>query len=181
MRQENDLLRKRVLKRIGEEFDKVGVTHRFLDRGEESDVDLLLCRHEALGLGGEAGDGQYFFLEYTAGAEDVQYFCAMITGDFPVDPDYIPLVHKGLTELNFFLPVGAFSTDETGDAIHYKLVLPLPEELSEEALFRQVNIGVGHALSLCRQWLNILSYLARGEIGVDELLSSFLENMEESE
>ncbi len=147
MRSENDIMRSTVLETLYNEMTASKLAATLVKKGDEgNEYDILVCRHEKLGGDGDVM-GQYFFPNYE-GAENVMYFCAMLTVKEDLSEADVDRLAPRVTEVNEQTVCGHFVIyPEIG--LVYKLTIPISENINEDDLYEQINITAAHAISIC--------------------------------
>ena len=140
MNRANDDKRLKALIRLQETMTKAGVTNELVKKGEQkSPLDMLVCDHAGIA-------GQYFFPEIKSG-ENVFYFSCLMVIDGKADKKEAKALSDLLSEVNTELVCGMFAVFP-GIGLAYRLTVPIPESISDDALFETMDIAAAHAMAL---------------------------------
>ncbi len=140
MNKANDDKRLKALMRLRDTMTVAGVTNEMIKKGEQnSPLDLLVCSHEGI-------VGQYFFPEIKS-AENVFYFSCLMIIDEKVGKKEAKALNDLISEVNEELICGMIAVIP-GVGLSYKLTIPIPESITEDALFETMDITAAHAMAL---------------------------------
>jgi len=140
MNKANDEKRLKALIRLRETMTKAGVINELITKdGQKSPLDMLVCSHAGI-------TGQYFFPEIRSG-ENVFYFSCMMVIDEKAGEKEAKTLSKLLSEVNTELVCGMFAVFP-GIGLAYRLTVPIPESISDDALFETMDIAAAHAMAL---------------------------------
>lgn len=162
----------KVLKAITDTFNEEYIPAIFrekVDDGEAMNIVSLLYTEYGNG-DGEAGV-DLFFLPISAAQSDIQYFSVVINIAEEIDASYKAGLIETLNTLNFLTPFGTYACTPEGTVVFYKLVTPLPADLSEEELLKQVNILTANALDTAEGFVGLLQKFVKGDATAADIQS----------
>ena len=117
----------------------------------------------------EGAFGEFFFDPIASEEDEIQHFSCVITLMDDLPQEHLPELFEALAYINFILPCGRYCIDKDRSFLAFRLTVPLPMELSGDALFDQMNICMANAVAGADIFLEPLVQLASGEITLDEV------------
>lgn len=155
----------KVLKTITDAFNEEYIPAIFREKGDDGEaLNIVSLLYTEYGNGdGEAGV-DLFFLPIKAADENIQYFATVINIAEEIDTSYRAGLLEVLNTLNFLTPFGTYTCTPEGTVLFYKLVTPLPADLTEEELLKQVNILTANALDTAEGFVGLLQKFVKGEV-----------------
>ena len=121
----------------------------------------------------EVGDPElevrgYFYFRAPDSEDDAaQVFMSVITISDELPEDRLPALYEAISYVNFNIPVGSFSIDKDHKFFCYVLSMLMPMELVEDAIFQEMDLAVGNALSIADSYIGILADVMNGKIDAD--------------
>lgn len=152
-----------VLKKISDIFNEEYIPAIFRAKSESQlPMDMVSLLYTEYGNGdGEAGV-DLFFLPIEAAEAEIQYFAVVINIADDIDVSYRPALMDVLGTLNFVTPFGTYACSPEGTSVFYKLVTPLPAELTEDELLKQINILTANAVDVAEGYVGLLQKFVKG-------------------
>lgn len=169
------ILRERhdLLLAIQDELQEDMIAASLMKGGVGDDTDVLRVVFPDIGFENEDGGiGEFFFAPFTGEEDTVTHFVSAITiaDDYSTDNlENLQNLGKLMLILNCYLPCGCFCVNRDARVLLYKLVTPLPVDLTAEALKEQVNICIGNAVAVCDQYSDFLCRVIDGEMEPNEV------------
>lgn len=162
-------LTKNVLERMKKLFDDsyIPATMREESR-EELTIDVLCTLHSDMGYRDDEIMGDFFFVEMADGS---MIFNSIMTLSEELDPNFVFPLSAALSKINPYLGLGCFVTDISDSRLSYKLSIPVSSSLTEDEVYDQVDLCVGHALSICEKYSSILLDVSTGDATAEEAIS----------
>ena len=168
----------KLLKKIQEKFEAAETECTFYKAGEISPGSVLVCDHEALGMYGENGIGQYFFLNLDIAADNTEYFVGMITLEDEITDANMEELGHAICLLNYFQPYGAFVLSPE-DEILYKFTVPMAADMDQDAAEAYADIIIAHTLDAFRRHIHLLISVVNGELTPDDIVELYDTSEEE--
>ena len=157
--------RHEVMLQVADELQDELIPAILREGGENKDTDVLRVAFDQLGFANEDGAMGEFFFASTGGEEaEVAHFVSCITIADDFSDEHISELYAAMAGLNCYLPCGTFGVTRGGSILLYKLVTPIPMELTGEALKKQVDICMGNAIAVCDQYADLLLSVLAGEM-----------------
>ena len=154
-----------VMQQVAEELQDELIPAMLREGGEEKDTDVLRVIFEKLGFANEDGAmGEFFFASIGSEEDTVAHFVSSIIIADDFSDEYIQEFYAAMAGLNTYLPCGTFGVTRDGGILLYKLVTPIPMELTGEALKNQVDICMGNAIAVCDQYADLLLRVLDGDM-----------------
>ena len=142
----------------------------FLKEETGGATDILRVAIDDFGRDGDDALAEFFFMDLEdTGAEDVVYFASVVTLDEELEQAHLPKLFEAIGKFNFYLPAGCFAVSANGTMLVFKVMAQMPEELSEEAMLRQMNISAAHALQAAEPYAALLTGIAHGDNDLSEI------------
>ncbi|MCR5099937.1 MAG: YbjN domain-containing protein [Butyrivibrio sp.] len=171
--------RKELFDRLNNEMAEQYIPAIYRDKDETGiDDGILTAYFEELGINDEDAVGEFYFTPVLSEEDDVQFFTAVITLTEDVDESKLPVLYEGLSYLNFYLPLGAFSISDDHNCIIYKYPISLPIDIEGEDLYNIVEGVIATTLTTIDNNIDLvlgLSYGSRSIEDVKELIDGFKE------
>lgn len=139
---------------------------------EVGDTNRLVILFEDLADTGVDTMGEFFFLPAQEGAQ-VQIFMNVLTIDVEIDKERMEEILSGINILNNYLPVGAFLVDIVGEHIVFKKGYEMSVSLSDKALKESVDLSMGLAISIVKDFAYMLLEVSSGKRNVDSISTYF--------
>ena len=157
-----------VLKKVCDNFKEAEVEDEFYEEGEISPGSVLVCNHPSLGLYGDDGVGQYFFMDLGIAADNTEYFVGMITLDDDITGGDIDGLREAICTLNYFIPYGSFVLSPENE-ISYKYTAIMAADMKQDAAEAYVDLILSHVLEAFRRHIGLLMQVVRGEITAEDI------------
>ncbi|MBE5913403.1 MAG: hypothetical protein E7274_05035 [Pseudobutyrivibrio ruminis] len=138
----------------------------------QSNTDMIRTFHPYYGEVEEGIIGEYYFMPSGA-SKDMYYFTAVMTLANDIDPKYIPVVTEAISKLNFYMPVGSFVLNKTGDILAFKVSEILSNDIDIESSVKLMNLASSHAIQLPERYVQVLLQLADGSLSLEQFLMLF--------
>ncbi len=149
---------------VAESFNSEYIPAVFREKSEGGvPMDMVSLLYTEYGSGDREAGVDLFFLPIPAASEDIQYFAVVINIAEGIDPSYKEGLRSVLGTLNFLTPFGTYACSLEGTAVFFKLVTPLPADLAEEQLLKQVNILTANSLDVAEGFVGLLQKFVKGE------------------
>ncbi len=154
-----------VMLQVEEELQGDLIPALLLEAGENKDTEVLRVIFDEMGFDNEDGaTGEFFFAPPGSEEDAVAHFVSSITVADDISGDHIGELYAAMAGLNCYLPCGTFGVTRGGSILLYKLVTPMPMELTGEALKDQVDICMGNAVAVCDQYADLLLRVLAGDM-----------------
>ncbi len=154
-----------VMMQVEAEFQEELIPALITEVGENKETDVLRVIFDEMGFDNEDGaTGEFFFAPLGSEEDTVAHFVSSITIADDISGDHLGELYAAMAGLNCYLPCGSFGVTRGGSILLYKLVIPLPVELTGEALKNQVDICMGNAVAVCDQYADLLLKVLAGEM-----------------
>ena len=162
----------KVLKAVTDIFNSEYIPAVFREKNESGiPMDMVSLLYTEYGSGdGEAGV-DLFFMPIEAAGKETQYFAIVINIADDVDASYTEELTRVLSILNFVTPFGTYACSPEGSSVFYKLVTPLPADLTEQELLGQINTLIANALDTAEGSVSLLQKYVKGKASIEDFKS----------
>lgn len=168
----------KVLERMNQIFAQEKAPAVLRKKGEDgTPVDILTTLHTDFGMKNDEIMGEFYFMDMP-GVTQSQYFVCTLTLTENLEQGYLEELSYVISMVNCYLPYGAFSFDLSNSMLVYKLTNILPVDMTEDQLFDQVNICMGHAIEMTQKYIDTILDLSEGALSIEEALEDFFPNRE---
>ena len=140
---------------------------------EGSDTEVLTVIFDGLGYDGDGAVGELFFLPVVSEEASVQYFSTVLTIADEIEAGQYGALYEAISYINFRLPCGSYALDPDSASLVYKLTVPMPVDLTEEELIREVNICSGNAVAAADQHMDLLLRIIDGEGSMEDVRNTW--------
>ncbi len=166
--------REKLLKKACDELTEEMIPALFKDK-EESGIEdgELAILFDELGSNNDEAFGEFFFNPIMSDEDAVQYYTCLIILTEEVDKDKLPLLYEALTFINYYLPFGCFAIDGDNESIVYKYVQALPINMKDDALYEQIQIAMGNAITIADSNINLVLSIEDGTMDMDDVKQIF--------
>ena len=144
----------------------------FEDAVPGSHTDMIRTFHEYYGEAEEGVYGEYYFMP-SAPDEEAYYFTAALTLVDEIKEECIPDLAEALSKLSFYMPVGTFCLNKTGQIVVYKVSEIIAADLDKEAAVDLMNRTATHAIAVPERYVIVLRQLATGNLSMEQFLMLF--------
>ena len=162
--------RHNLLERMADELQDDLIPAVFREPENENDLPLVSVLFNEMGEGDEEAYGEFFFRPFESDDDEVQFFSGIITLSDNVPKEHLPELYEAMSYINFQLPCGCFALDKTRSFLCFQENVPLPMELSGDALYEQMNIVSGNAAAVSDAYMSTLLQVAEGEMTIEEVV-----------
>lgn len=174
MSENNEMIRKTVLKRIEELFKGLDATTLYVEKNEENPMDVLTTVHQEQWTDGVNMFGEYCFLPAENVPKGVQYFSSLITICETIQPGAETELLKACAAVNNVTACGFLAVDLDSRFVTIRTCIPLPETFSENQLYAECNLILGGFMNSAMRYCGWIKRVALGEASCDEALSIIL-------
>lgn len=162
-----------IFREIQDELRDELIAASIMKGGVGDDTEVLRVIFPDMGYENEDGGvGEFFFAPFSEGEDEVTHFVSAITLADNYPTENVQKMIGLMAALNCYLPCGCFCVNRDGSVLLYKLVNPLPMELSGDALKEQMNICMGNAVAVCDQFSDLLFRVMEGEMEPEEVFDA---------
>lgn len=137
---------------LGAEEDGFEMVTTMLDEVGDTDSEMI---------------GEFFFRPLLTEEDEVQYFAAVLTLPDEIPADRLPALYEAVSYVNFTLPAGCFSIDMDHQYFCYVLSVPLPIDLEDGEVFREMDLAAGNAMAIADAHVGILLDVINGREGIE--------------
>ena len=137
------------------------------------EVEILTVIFAELGLDGDGAVGELFFLPLRSENDTVWHFSTVITIADEIDTQNTDVLYEALSYINFRIPCGSYAFDKDADQLVYKMTVPVPADMSEDELLKEMNICSGNAVAEADAHIDLLLRLLDGEASMEDIRNSF--------
>ncbi len=165
--------RHELLERVSKDLNADLIAAAIREPDPEKGTDAILnVMFDEIGMDGNEALGEFFFLPLRDTGElnlepKVQHFMAVITIAEELESDHFPELYEAMSYINSIIPCGAYYIDMDKKFLSYKMTVPLPIELSEEEVYKEIHIITATALSMVDLHIDLLLDLMDGETTLD--------------
>ncbi len=165
--------RQKLMERLQDEYQEnlipamIGEKVNPEDKDEPVVLSILL---DEMGSGSEEAYMDCCFMPIYSEDAKVQYFAAVITLADDLDRTYLPQLIESVSYVNAELPCGSFYVDRAHSFLVFRLAVPLPIALSGDALFEEIDIVSGNAVSIADMYYDLLLEVSRGESTIEDVI-----------
>lgn len=145
------------------------VAARLNEPDDENGVEVLTVIFPELGLDGDSAIAELFFLPIVSKDAQVQHFSTVITIADDLEKEQFPALYEAISYINFRLLCGAYALDEESGSLVFKLSVPMPIDLQEDDLIREINICSGNAVAVLDQHIDLVLRIVDGEAGMEDV------------
>lgn len=166
----------KILEKLTEIFNEESIPAilRTMDDDKELPMDVLTVALEDFSPKGNEWYAEFAFLPLQNAAENTAYISAAITMNGEMDLRASDNVAWLISRLNHYLPYGAFSVNDEGNLLAYKLCVPVIDNGNDDELFNSLNLIASHALELVDDCGGLLEAVIEDDITPDEAINQFL-------
>ena len=132
----------------------------------------------SLGMYGDDGVGQYFFNDFAMGADNTEYFTALITLNDELAEGHLDELRASVCLLNYFTPYGACVLSPENE-ITFKYTVLLKADMEQAAAEEYLDLVVSHALEGFRRHIHLLISVVNGELTPDDIVELYDTSEEE--
>ena len=118
----------------------------------------------------EGAIGEFFFEPIQSEADEIQRFTAAITIMDQLPEEHLGEMYEAMSYINCQLPCGCYFIDRNKTFLAYRLTVPMPMELSGDALYDEMNACISNAVTAADLYMDLLIRLAEGRITVPEII-----------
>ncbi|MCR5487786.1 MAG: hypothetical protein K6F35_09710 [Lachnospiraceae bacterium] len=160
-----------LLERMRDSLQEELVAAEIVEPEKENEPEILTAVLSGIGEAGEmeGAYGEFFFVPVVSGEDAIQHFSAVITLLDDLDREKLPMLFEAMSYINFSQPCGSYCVDRDAAYLCYKMTVPLPSELSGDALFEEMNICMANAATAADLYADLLIRIASGEGSLDEI------------
>lgn len=119
----------------------------------------------------EGAIGEFFFEPIQTEEDEVQRFTAAITIMDILPEEHLGEMYEAMSYINCQLPCGCYFIDKNKTFLAYRLTVPIPMELSGDALYDEMNACISNAVTVADIYMEPLIQLALGKITVNEIIN----------
>lgn len=122
--------------------------------------------------------GDFYFRPINSEEDTAQAFMCVITITDELPEDRMAEFFEAMSYVNFTLPAGCFSVDKDHKFFCYVLSSLMPMELTDDLVYREMDIAAGNAFVIADKYIPILCDVLNGTVGADGVVE-FLGGPEE--
>lgn len=161
----------KVLKKITKMFMDEYVPAIFLQKNEAKGIptDMVSLLYTEYGTGDGEVNVDILFLPIPAAEGGSQYLATVIKIAEDIDEIYRPNLIQAINILNFITPFGCYILSPDSSELTYKLVTPMPGNLTEEQLLTQTNLTVANALDMAERFVGVLQNFVKGKATLEDI------------
>ena len=156
-------IRARLLEQLKDDLTEDYTAAEYISE-EESGIPAgeVTVMFDTLGINSNDIFGEIFFLPDADDDAAVSYFeCVLLISD-TLDNADMPALSAECVKQNNASPAGYFYVDEENGRLLYKLGVPVSSDSEEAAVYKEMNMAVGCALSIVDRSVDELIVLAEG-------------------
>ncbi len=163
--------RKEIFERINKELAGEYIAAVYQDK-EVSGMEDGILNVYLDDVGGNFEDviGQYFFTPITTDDDQIQIFNAVVFLTEDISEKKLPALYEAMSYINYYSLVGAFSIDEMHSQLAYKISIPMPIEMSDDALYDQVQAIMGNGMITVDKFADLLLGINNGTRNIKEFI-----------
>ena len=162
-----------VMQQVVDELQEELIAALLTVAGENKDTDVIRVVFDEMGFDNEDGAvGEFFFASPGSEEDAVAHFVSTITIADDISGEHMAELYAAMAGLNCYLPCGAFGVTRDGSILLYKLVTPIPMDLTGDALKNQVDICMGNSVAVCDQYADLLLKVLAGEMNRDGMFEA---------
>ena len=136
-------------------------------RKDEGVPEMVSAILDEMGDGDMEVTGDFYFRPLQSEEDGAWVFMSVITITDELPAEQLPALYESLSYVNFTLPAGCFSIDKDHKFLCFVLTSLMPAELSDEMLFKEIDIAVGNAFAIADPYIGILTDVLNGEFGAE--------------
>lgn len=159
----NEMVPARVVKSDGTDADEKA------DQIVNETTEMLTVLFEDLPADGVDAIGEFFFMPL-GDEDDMQIFQNVITLDEEVNEEMLPELLLAIIALNNTIPLGAFGVDLAQKSLVYRHSYEMPFPLSSDELKNLVDLSMGMAVSVVKEFAYLLIEVADGKRGAESIV-----------
>lgn len=166
----------KLLERLATIFNEgyVPAVLRTMDDEKDLPMDILTVALEDYSPKGNEWLAEIAFLPLSNGAEDTSYISIAITMTDEMGAYASNTVAWFISRMNHYIPYGAFSVNEEGNVLAYKLCVPVLDKGDDEMLFDALNLNASHALEFVDNFGGLIEAVMEEDITPREAMDQFL-------
>ena len=162
--------REELLNKMAEDLQEGLIAATVREPEEEGDVPVLSVLFDEFGEGEDEAYGEFFFRPIISDEDQVQFFSGVITLSDSLPEEHLKELFEAMSYINFQLPCGCFALDKTKTLLIFRECIPLPMNLTGDALYEQMNIISGNAAASADAYISTLLQVAEGELSVEDVI-----------
>ena len=136
-------------------------------RQEEGMPEMVSALLDELGDEDMEIVGDFYFRPMKTDEDGAQIFMSVITISDELPQDRLAELYEAIAYVNFTLPAGCFSIDKDHRVFCYVLNAMLPMALSDDAVYKTINLAVGNTFAIVDSYIGILCDVIDGTIDAD--------------
>lgn len=129
---------------------------------DEFPYDVFSMIMYDLGQNGAQCRGEFGFIGMDTEL-GVQNFKGIITLGENIGTEHLDELCSAVNALNFYIPFGAFSFDNSGKELVFKHGGPITADIAEETLYDQVQLFMSGAFQMVDKYVDLLMDVAEGK------------------
>ncbi len=161
-----------LLERASDELNQAYIAADIREPEREGDSGILSVVFDEIGMNGEEAFGEFFFLPLTGEGDieqKVQHFIAVITIADDLETEHLPELYEAMSYINAQLIAGSYSIDLEKRFLAYKMTVPLPMNMPEEELYKEINIIISNSMTFVDLHIDLLTDLIDGDTDLDHI------------
>lgn len=148
-------------------------------KGLNNDIfDVLCISLDMYGAGMIDVVGEFCFLPWGRGDKNTAYFSSKMILSEKLGTGHMQDMYQAISIINAHMALGALTIDPKTKALSYSFTVPIDVNFPEEAVLREADLAIGHALDVAEPYTDILIKLSKGECRLSEIEDLFPEDYE---
>ncbi len=165
-------IRHEMFSKIEEEFVEQMIPAQLSEKDDNGvevlGIDLMYSAQD-----GYDAFGEFFFLPGTKD-DDIQFFVNLITLQEDLNDATLPELCVAVSAINTYIITGAFAIDVGSKSLVFKHTYEMPIDVSEEVLYDNMELSMGIALDVVRQYGYLLVEVNKGKRNAQTVVDLFM-------